>query len=562
MKKPVKLPAINRKVLSMKTLLRIFSIALVSGVALVSCGKITPAGGNEQGGDTPGTETGGGDEPGGNTDPDVPTRVLSVSFDTEATRTYLGDNGYPYFEENDVILVATTEGEAQTEECTVYYRNGVAMIQTSLPGVLRAVYPAAAADLKNNRIDGVKVPHEQTGLFADANICMVDAIPVDATKVTFLNQTAIFAVTVPANTDQIEVTSLNVISGDLNQSHNDYGFRTDTKAKINNDEESDNYSIIVKPKSRSWSMNNTSGNENDSYAGNSVYYVSVLTNSDYYNWQSNNVLLIDLNFDVISKPDGDSGDIVRKMGGFSPKLLIRGMNLQVSPTAPYYEDAEASSLYFLPSSSLREYEIVDGLKWATMNVGASSPSDPGYYFPWAGVDEHQYINGKWTEDVKYQFIGFDTDWGFYDASGPYYDNSPYSKYSNKDGVTSLALWDDAAYMNWGGAWRTPTTSDFAVLFETGNNGGLTFPAAGYGQDDSLINYGTSSYYWSSNVDKNNYSNAMIQSFSNGDTSSSKLRYFALPVRPVSGVSSVPDEPDDDGLILEIDPYTNGWGTSN
>lgn len=537
----------------MKSLLRIFSIALISGAALVSCGKITPTGGNEQGGDTSGTETGGGDEPGGNTDPDVPTRVLAVSFDTKATRTslYLGDDGYSEarFDAGDVILVAN--GNA-TEPCTVYHRNGVAMIQTSLQGVLQAVYPEDAAVVENNRIVGVKVPYEQTGLFADANICMVDEIPIDATKVTFKNQTAIFAVTVPANTDQIEVTSLNVISGKLTPDEKDYGFRTDSKTKINNDEESDNYSIIVKPKSGDrWSMNNTSGDEDDLYAGNSVYYVSVLTNSAYYNWQSSNVRLIDLNFDTISKPDGDSGDIVRKMGGFSSKLLIKGMQLTIGQTASYDVFAQANSLYVLPYSSLHDYVEIDGLKWATMNVGASSPSELGYYFPWAGVDEHQYIGGSWTSDEEYRFLPFYSSWGFDDTSGPYYDNSPYSKYSNKDGVTSLALWDDAAYMNWGGAWRTPTTSDFVVLCSTGNNGGLTFPAAGYGKNDSLENYGTSSYYWSSNVDKKNYSNAMIQSFSNENTSI--LRYYALPVRPVSGVSSVPDDPDINNIDGTLGP---------
>lgn len=365
MKKPVKLPAINRKVLSMKTLLRIFSIALVSGVALVSCGKITPTGGNEQGGDTPGTETGGGDEPGGNTDPDVPTRVLSVSFDTEATRTCLGDNGYPYFEKNDVILLATTEGEARTEECTVYYRNGVAMIETSLPGDLRAVYPAAAADLKNGRIVGVKVPAVQTGLFKDANICMVDEIPIDATKVTFKNQTALIVVPVPQGTTRLVVTSLGKIG--MSYLEPDYALRT-TVADINTEgaDEAARQQIII---------------DVDSTDLPKDYYVSVLP----YSYE-NQLYLTDLNIDAVV--DAAHGS----MGGFSP-YLIEGL-------ATYISSAEftvnKNAIYNLPAKSLHEYVELDGLRWATMNVGASSTTDNGDYFSWGGIIGHQFVDNAWT----------------------------------------------------------------------------------------------------------------------------------------------------------------------
>ena len=569
----------------MKTLLRIFSIALVSGVALVSCGKITPTGGNEQGGDTPGTETGGGDEPGGNTDPDVPTRVLSVSFDTEATRTYLGDNGYPYFEKNDVILVATTEGEAQTEKCTVYYRNGVAMIETSLPGVLRAVYPAAAADLKNGRIVGVKVPAVQTGLFKDANICMVDVIPVNATKVTFLNQTALIAIKVPENTDYIEVTSLCEIDDvqTINSNPNpDYGYRTSTQKSINNYGD-DPYTIIVKNSNQTFGMNSTSSTSDYQKQ---TYYVSVLTDDT----KVNNVRLIDLNFDIYSQPSTDGysydnnivgeGNKLRKMGGFSPELVWRYMpekTLPVSTSVSVY--AEKSSIYILPESSLHQYVKVGDCKWATMNIGATSPEDPGDLFFWAGLDGHRYDNslaGNWTNfslDTRtFDYYSCPED-GFMANNAPHYDGTGYDKYNDSDSQVTLCLWEDAAFVHWGGAWSMmPADSPAFEMLDAGTheNGGYSFkgvflPYNCYGFGDQTYSFNVVRL-WSSSVDSNADKAKYFKLYSGFQADyisiESEDRYFGHSIRPVSGVSSAPDEPDDDGLILEIDQYTNGWGTSN
>lgn len=118
----------------------------------------------------------------------------------------------------------------------------------------------------------------------------------------------------------------------------------------------------------------------------------------------------------------------------------------------------------------------------------------------------------------------------------------------------MDLWDDQAFIYWGGIWRIPTTTDFAMLCsrDAGNRGGLTFPAAGYGKGTVLTTYGSPSYYWTSNVYEGNYDYAMIQSFSDG--TSSKERYLGLPIRPVSGVSSVPDDPGDEGMSITIEDY--------
>lgn len=321
MKTRKKLPVINIQDLNMKSLLRIFSIALISGAALVSCGKITPTGGNGQGGDTPGTETGGGDEPGGNTDPDVTPRVIIISFDTDATRTELiGDK--PHFTDGDQILLAQKDGEAQAQPCRVNVDGGIASITVpgSLTGTLTAVYPVAAAKRNasnSNKIDGIIVPSVQTGLFKDANICMVDILETD-TRVAFKNQTALVAVKVPENTDYIEVTSLYEITEETFGNFNFLtGERGTTRKAINSDSSEQNkYTTIVRATNQSYGLNSGSGDYDED-----TYYVAVLTDylgDDEFN---TNVKLIDLNFDILCKDSGNND--IRMMGGFPPIQVFK-----------------------------------------------------------------------------------------------------------------------------------------------------------------------------------------------------------------------------------------------
>lgn len=75
-----------------------------------------------------------------------------------------------------------------------------------------------------------------------------------------------------------------------------------------------------------------------------------------------------------------------------------------------------------------------GVKWATMNVGAGSETDPGNYFSWGET--------KPKED---------------------YSSSTY-QYSGS--TSPLPSDDDAATQNWGGSWRMPTPEDWSKLAKT------------------------------------------------------------------------------------------------
>ena len=165
------------------------------------------------------------------------------------------------------------------------------------------------------------------------------------------------------------------------------------------------------------------------------------------------------------------------------------------------------------------HEYVDlglpsGLKWATCNVGATTPEEYGDYFAWGEVEPKTTYN--WST-YKY---GTDED-----QLTKYCNNSDYGKYGFTDNKTILDPGDDAATMNWGGSWRMPTKAEQDELRTkctwdwttqsgvsgykvTGLNGNSIFlPAAGYMVGDTLFLAGSFGYYWSSSLYADNPSYA-------------------------------------------------------
>lgn len=111
------------------------------------------------------------------------------------------------------------------------------------------------------------------------------------------------------------------------------------------------------------------------------------------------------------------------------------------------------------TDDLCKVEVVDmglSVKWASCNVGASCVYEPGSHFAWAetatkkNFDESNY---KWFDYVDYVdgvFTKYCMD-----------DNSPYY-----DGKSALEPEDDAAYVNMGKEWRTPTSEEWNELMDT------------------------------------------------------------------------------------------------
>ena len=192
----------------------------------------------------------------------------------------------------------------------------------------------------------------------------------------------------------------------------------------------------------------------------------------------------------------------------------------------------------------QEHEWVDlglSVKWATCNVGAEKPEDYGDYFAWGETEPKE--NYDWT---TYKYCK-----GTNKTMTKYCNNSSYSNNGFTDNKTELDPEDDAATVNWGGAWRMPTDEEFTELREqckwtwttqngvkgyqvVGPNGNSIFlPAAGYRYGASLYRAGSRGYYWSSSLSSSYPYDAYYVDFhSSGVDRSSFDRYNGFIVRPV------------------------------
>lgn len=177
-----------------------------------------------------------------------------------------------------------------------------------------------------------------------------------------------------------------------------------------------------------------------------------------------------------------------------------------------------------PAGSINGHDYVDlglpsGVKWATCNVGASSPSDYGDYFAWGETSTKSGYNSK-TEGKTMSDIG---------GSSSY----------------------DAARANWGGSWRLPTLAELEELkerctwtwtTENGHNGyrvqgpngkSIFLPAAG-GRYGTTLNFaGEIGYYWSPTPSEDSYYACGLYFNSGSRIVDWNYRYYGYSVRPVS-----------------------------
>lgn len=175
----------------------------------------------------------------------------------------------------------------------------------------------------------------------------------------------------------------------------------------------------------------------------------------------------------------------------------------VNPTSKP-QVAEATSV------SIAGHEYVDlglSVKWATCNVGATSPSDYGGYYAWGETStKTNYTGENCKSDGKK--MG--------DISG----NATY----------------DAARAEWGGSWRMPTKAEMQELVDnctwtwttqegtdgykvTGKNGNSIFlPAAGHRYGKAIYNIGVYGGYWCSTPVEDDANSAYRLFFTNTPSS--------------------------------------------
>lgn len=507
----------------------------------------------------------GGDE----TDPADGPRVITVSFDTKATRTELGPGYKPEFCRGDMIAVAlfdTTISDPETdiEKCPVSIdEKGIATITPKLKGKLKAVYPAKYARVVNGELTYF-VPSAQTGYFEDANICMT-TIENNSKSAVFYNQTAIFVVAVSSDTKYLEVTSLRSIDPSTGQRYlNDdelsakkYYYRAICDCMRNDN----NYEDVIVDYTKFETYEDGAGREqvlekgrkikigNGSNSLPDTCYVSIMVND--------NVLLRDLNFDAQNRFGDDSYGVAGTMGGFSPVFLEN-----CKPKSLYDEKVQIGKIYTGVANHLHDYVAGGYLCWATMNVGASSSDPNGLYFAWGETTGH-----KWNATVN-QFEDKNGDLGY----SFNWESSPFPETLSDEvkakfpvlvdpnnqarSFNTLPLQYDAAYQNWGGAWRMPRSFDFLSLKGQGggfifNNyvaisdvrGSIDFSNVGYGNGETRSVPNTTncrSSYWTSTLSSDTaayYLNVYTDVAAKNTATTMNpfgFRYIGHAIRPVVG----------------------------
>ena len=121
---------------------------------------------------------------------------------------------------------------------------------------------------------------------------------------------------------------------------------------------------------------------------------------------------------------------------------------------------------YVPTPS-HEYVEIGGVKWATMNVGATAITDTGLYFQWGDTQGYTASQiGSGSGKKLFDDSNNDYKYGNYE-----YNVEPdygMTKYNSNDGKTVLDAEDDAVTAAWGGNWRMPTKNELTALFEAVN----------------------------------------------------------------------------------------------
>ena len=198
-----------------------------------------------------------------------------------------------------------------------------------------------------------------------------------------------------------------------------------------------------------------------------------------------------------SSDDGGGGDTVAdsirkdadsiQKDSVMPAEKAKPVEPEEEQPAPVVEKREKAPVTTGTHAGREWVDLGLSVKWATCNVGASSPTGYGNYYAWGETS----TKSSYDEDNCKTW-----DRSMSDIRG----NSSY----------------DAARANWGGSWRLPTKAECKELlnncncqwttqngvkgmrFTSKRNGNsIFFPAAGWREGASTHSAGKEGYYWSS-----------------------------------------------------------------
>ena len=225
--------------------------------------------------------------------------------------------------------------------------------------------------------------------------------------------------------------------------------------------------------------------------------------------------------------------------------LQAGMSVwaQKPVTVSIYDDCSKNG----KTEDIRPRQAVDlglpsGLKWASCNVGATTPEGYGDYFAW----------GETAPKTDYSWATYKYANGADNRLTKYCNYASMGDYGLTDKKTVLEPEDDAATVNWGGSWRMPTDAEWKELIENctwtwttqngvngcqvsskTNSNSIFLPAAGWRIGARLDDAGSYGNYRSSLIHGNSPSDTwFLYLYSGGVDRFYNDRSLGLSVRPV------------------------------
>lgn len=207
-------------------------------------------------------------------------------------------------------------------------------------------------------------------------------------------------------------------------------------------------------------------------------------------------------------------------GGDNHNFIV---NLTAYANAPANKTKNDNADGYINGYGYVDLGLPSGTKWATCNVGATSPSNYGNYFAWGEISK----KSTYTEHNS-------TTYG-------------------KDGISDISGDPsmDAARAQWGSTWRLPTKAELEELRDkcswtwtkqgghngykiTGPNGHSIFlPAAGWRHGSPLYYQKERCYYWSSSPCGSVGAYRLLFSRSGYHNVERNSRLYGLSIRPVS-----------------------------
>ncbi len=511
-------------------------------------------------------------------------RIITAEFENNATKTNLNSDGVtPEWKLGDKIMLLNNSGQQEIEiisgsdtppDGKAYIINGTGLkISTHLDNTLYAVYPASATTM-TSCIGNITftIPTLQDGTFASANICVAKSMADDETNkdnLVFSNATAVLKFEQLTSTGVlgIDIKATNAIAGQVSVTFN-------TDGTINNLDISSLSSKTIYMASES---------------AKAEYYVAVGTVT------SGNTKIVYLKDKGTSSESKDSKELARNviysLGSMDGKSFDTSDKNGQRGILNGHEYVMFKAKY---NGSTETYR-----KWALMNIGATAPTDNGWYFSWGNTTGYVHdATNKWVK-ASDNMTKLGTDGSFSETN--YNDTDVSGNGNSLSANIPVGVANDAAYANWGSSWKMPSINDFIAMCKAGFSewtndydgtrkaGVIVWEAKGTGEntdagwykivtagkgrkikdegtfyspeDHTFTNTyspGTDAHvffpaadiafntefqteysdYWSNTYDSGK---ALTLLFKSGDANAhnSSFRYFGLPVRPIA-VESVSD----------------------